>query len=48
MSIALVIAGKGYDDEKNHQFVREFLSADSIIPARFLDVPVWKTYGKYR
>ncbi len=31
--ISLVIADKGYDDEKNHQFVREYLLADSIIPA---------------
>ena len=40
LSITLVIADKGYDDEKNHRFVREYLLADSIIPARFESVPV--------
>jgi hypothetical protein len=48
ISISLVIADKGYDDEKNHWFARECLRADSIIPARFSDVPVWKTHGRYR
>jgi hypothetical protein len=48
LPISLVIADKGYDDEKNHMFARECLLADSIIPARFEDVPAWKTYGRYR
>ena len=46
--ISAVIADKGYGDEKNHKFVLEGLLADSIIPARFKSVPVWKTRGKYR
>ncbi len=48
ISISLVVADKGYDDEKNHWFVRKCLLSDSIIPARFPDVPVWKTHGRYR
>ncbi|MCL4518748.1 MAG: transposase [Thaumarchaeota archaeon] len=42
------IGDKGYDDEKNFEFLREKLHADSIIPARHEDVPVWRTRGKYR
>lgn len=48
LPISLVVADKGYDDEKNHHFVRECLLANSIIPARFADMPIWKTHGKYR
>lgn len=48
LPISLVVADKGYDDEKNHRFVREYMLADCIIPARFESVPVWKTRGKYR
>ncbi len=48
LPISMVVADKGYDDEKNHRFVRECLLANSIIPARFADVPIWKTHGKYR
>lgn len=42
------VGDKGYDDEKNHEFLREELHADSIIPARHEDVPVWRTSGIYR
>ena len=35
LSISLFVAHKGYDDEKNHKFVRECMLADSIIIARF-------------
>src|SRR5487761_461539 len=42
------IGDKGYDDEKNHEFLRDELHVDSIIPARNEDVPVWRTGGKYR
>ncbi|MDG6997385.1 MAG: transposase [Nitrososphaerota archaeon] len=42
------IGDKGYDDEKNHEFLRDELHVDSIIPARYEDVPVWRTRGKYR
>jgi hypothetical protein len=38
---------KGYD-EKNHVFLREELHADSIIPARYQDVQVWRTRWRYR
>ena len=47
-SVKLVVLDKGYDDEKVHEFIREFMEAMSIIPARNEDVPIWKTYGKYR
>ncbi len=43
-----IVADKGYDNEANHEFVREELDAVSIIPARYEDVPVWRTHGIYR
>jgi len=46
--IKVVILDKGYDAEKVHEFIREVLGAESIIPARNEDVPVYKTKGKYR
>ncbi len=46
--IKVGIGDKGYDDEKNHEFLREELHAQSIIPARYEDVPVWRTKGRYR
>ena len=47
-NVKLVVLDKGYDDEKVHEFIREFMNAMSIIPARNEDVPIWKTSGKYR
>ena len=44
----VVVADKGYDSEDNHTFVRESLHAFSIIPARYIHVPIWRTHGKYR
>jgi len=46
--IRVGIWDKGYDDEENHEFLREELHAHSIIPARYQDVPVWRTRGRYR
>jgi hypothetical protein len=47
--IKVGIGDRGYDDEKkNHEFLREELHADSIIPARYQDIPVWRTRGRYR
>ncbi len=48
MPLSIVVADKGYDSEYNHQLVREHLNALSIIPARYEDVPVWRTHGRYR
>ncbi|MGA2877287.1 MAG: transposase [Nitrososphaerales archaeon] len=42
------IGDKGYDDEKNHEFLRDELHVDSIIPPRNGSVPVRRTKGKYR
>jgi len=47
-AVKLVVLDKGYDDEKVHEFIREFMEALSIIPARNEDVPIWKTSGRYR
>ena len=47
-AVNLVVLDKGYDDEKVHEFIREFMDAMSIIPARNEDVPIWKTSGRYR
>jgi Transposase DDE domain len=46
--IKLGIGDKGYDAEKNHELLRDELHAQSIIPARHEDVPVWRTGGRYR
>ena len=46
--IRIGIGDKGYDDEENHELLRNELHADSIIPARCEDVPVWRTRGRYR
>jgi transposase len=46
--IKVGIGDKGYDAEKNHELLREELHAQSIIPARHEDVPIWRTRGRYR
>ena len=48
MPLSIVVADKGYDSEANHEFVREELDTVSIIPARYEDVPIWRTHGRYR
>jgi DDE family transposase len=48
LPISITVADKGYDSEDNHIFVRERIHAFSIIPARFKNIPLWKTCGKYR
>ncbi len=42
------VGDKGYDDEKNHRFIREQLGAFSIIPARKNRSEDYRTTGKYR
>ncbi len=46
--IKAIVGDKGYDNEKNHEFAREKIGAESIIPLRHEDVPIWRTRGKYR
>ena len=46
--IKVGIGDKGYDSEKNHELLRDELHAQSIIPARYEDVPIWRTRGRYR
>jgi hypothetical protein len=46
--LSVVTADKGYDSEENHVLVRELLHGFSIIPSRYEDVPIWKTFGRYR
>ena len=48
LPISITVTDKGYDSEDNHVFVREYIHAFSIIPARFEYIPLWRTYGKYR
>jgi hypothetical protein len=49
MPLSIVVGDKGYDSEDNHILVRgEKLHAFSIIPTRYEDVPIWRTYGRYR
>ena len=47
-SLSVVVADKAYDSEDNHVLVIEKLHGWSIMPARYEDVPVWKTHGRYR
>ncbi|NOJ30467.1 MAG: hypothetical protein DA328_09905 [Nitrososphaeraceae archaeon] len=46
--LSAVIADKGHDRERNHVLVRQKLGGYSIIPARNVNVLVWKTHGRYR
>jgi DDE family transposase len=48
LPLSVVTADRGYDNEDNHLLVREELHAFSVIPARYEDVPIWTTRGKYR
>jgi Transposase DDE domain len=48
LPLSVVTADRGYDSEDNHLLVREELHAFSVIPARYEDVPIWTTRGKYR
>jgi hypothetical protein len=52
LPLSVVTADKGYDSstEDNHLLVREdFLHAfSSAIPARYEDVPIWRTHSGYR
>ena len=44
----VVVADKGYDAEHVHVYVREELGGFAVIPPRHLDVPVWRTRGRFR
>jgi hypothetical protein len=46
--IKVGVGDEAYDDEENHELLREELGAKSIIPARYQDIPVWRTRGRYR
>ena len=48
LPLSVVTADKGYDSEDNHLLVSEDLHAFSAIPARYGDVPIWRTHGRYR
>ena len=48
LPLSVVTADKAYDDEYNHVLIREQLHAFSVIPARYENVPIWKTHGRYR
>jgi hypothetical protein len=37
-----------YDSEDNHVLVRDILDAFSVIPARYVYVPIRRTCGRYR
>jgi hypothetical protein len=37
-----------YDSEDNHVLVRDVLDAFSVIPARYVHVPIRRTCGRYR
>ena len=44
----VVIGDKGYDAEHVHEYVREELGGYAVIPPRHLEVPIWRTKGRYR
>ena len=46
--LSAVVADREYDSEQNHVLVRQKLCGYSVIPARNVEVPVWKTRGRYK
>jgi hypothetical protein len=48
LPLSVVIGDKAYDSEVNHILVRDILHAFSVIPARYEDVSIRNTHGKYR
>ena len=48
LPLSVVTGDQGYDSEDNHLLVREDLHAFSVIPARYGDVPIWRTHGRCR
>jgi hypothetical protein len=47
LPLSVVTADKGYDSEDNHVLVRDVLDAFSVIPARYVHVPIRRTCGRY-
>ena len=47
-SIRLVIGDKGYDAERNHEYVHEVIGGKSVIPVRKGDDPKLRVRGRYR
>ena len=48
LPLSVVIGDKGYDSEDNHVLVRDILDGFSVIPARYEQVPIRRTHGRYR
>ena len=48
LPLSVVTGDKGYDSEDNHVLVRDVLHAFSVIPARYEQVPIRRTHGRYR
>ena len=48
LPLSVVIGDKGYDSEDNHILVRDVLDAFSVIPTRYVHVPIRRTFGRYR
>jgi hypothetical protein len=48
VQLSVITADKAYDSEDNHVLVRDVLDAFSVIPARYEQVPIGTTHGKYR
>ncbi len=46
--LSAVVADRGYDSEDNHVLVRQKQGGYRILPARNVEVPVWKIRGRYR
>jgi Transposase DDE domain len=46
--LSVVIGDKGYDSEDNHILVRDVLDAFSVIPTRYVHLPIRRTFGRYR
>ena len=47
-TVKLVVADKGYDAERNHEFARESFGARTVIPVRGLNRPGIRIRGRYR
>jgi len=47
-SVKLVVADKGYDAERNHEYAQEVLGAETVIPVRAASRPKIKMRGRRR
>ncbi len=45
--VDIVLGDMGFDDEKNHVGAKK-MNVSTIIPTRYVDVPIWRTSANHR